>query len=54
MEQVKEQITREPHSGPHLLMPAFSTLNELIATKAMDYKLINYTPMDSIKAPMAV
>lgn len=54
MDQVKEQITREPHSGPHLLMPAFSTLNELIATKAMDYKLINYTPMDSISAPMAV
>jgi len=26
----------------------------LIATSPLDYKLINYTPMDSIKAPMAV
>ena len=53
-DQVKEQITREPQAGPNLLMPAFSTLDELIATKATDYKLINYTPMDSISAPMAV
>ena len=53
-DQVKQQIAREPQQGPCLLMPTFNTLDELIATKAMDYKLINYTPMDSIKAPMAV
>ena len=53
-DQVKEQITRKPQAGPNLLMPAFSTLDELISTKATDYKLINYNPMDSIKAPMAV
>ena len=54
LDQVNEQIAREPQAGPHLLMPAFDTLDELIATKATDYKLIDYTPMDSIKAPMAV
>jgi thymidylate synthase len=53
-EQVKEQIKRKPHTGPQLLMPAFNDLKSLIATSPFDYKLINYSPMDSIKAPMAV
>ena len=54
MEQVKQQLARTPMQEPHLLMPAFNTLTELLATKTSKYKLINYTPMDSIKAPMAV
>ena len=54
MEQVEQQIQREPRTGPHLLMPTFNTLEELLNTKTSDYKLINYDPMDSIKAPMAV
>ena len=54
LEQVTEQIQREPQNLPHLLMPAFSNINELLATNASDYKLINYDPMPSIKAPMAV
>ena len=54
MEQVKEQITRTPQSGPSLIMPTFSDLDELVKTTPDQYKLINYTPMDSIKAPMAV
>jgi thymidylate synthase len=53
-EQVNEQISRTPMDLPYLLMPAFNTLNELLATKTSDYKLINYNPMDSIPAPMAV
>ena len=53
-EQVKEQITRKPHAGPQLLMPEFDDLKSLIATSPFDYKLINYSPMESIKAPMAV
>lgn len=54
MDQVREQVKRYPVASPHLLMPAFNNLNELLATKTSMYKLINYTPMDSIKAPMAV
>ena len=53
-DQVSEQITRQPQELPHLLMPAFNDLNELLATKCSDYKLINYNPMPSISAPMAV
>ena len=53
-EAVNLQLTRTPDTGPHLLMPAFNTLKELTATKATDYKLLNYTPQESIKAPMAV
>jgi len=51
---VEQQLQREPHERPFLLMPAFSSLEELLNTRTSDYKLIGYTPMDSIKAPMAV
>ena len=54
MEQVKEQITREPRKGPTLEMPAFKDLEELVNTTPSQYKLVGYDPMDSIKAPMAV
>jgi len=54
MEQVREQITREPQKGPTLEMPRFSNLEELVNTTPSDYKLIGYDPMPSIKAPMAV
>lgn len=54
MEQVQEQITRKEREKPTLLMPAFSSLNELLNTKPSQYKLIGYDPMPSIKAPMAV
>ena len=54
IEQVTEQTQREPQDLPHLLMPAFNDINELLATKTSSYKLINYNPMPSIKAPMAV
>jgi thymidylate synthase len=54
MEQVKEQITREPRKGPTLEMPAFKDLEELVNTTPSQYKLVGYDPMESIKAPMAV
>ena len=53
-EQVKEQLQRKPHDLPDLIMPEFINITELLATSPSDYKLINYNPMDSIKAPMAV
>ena len=54
MEQVKQQLERIPMQGPTLEMPKFTTLEELLETVPSDYKLLNYNPMDSIKAPMAV
>jgi len=53
-EQVKQQLERTPMKGPTLDMPAFENIEELLKTKTSDFKLINYNPMDSIKAPMAV
>jgi thymidylate synthase len=35
-------------------MPIFADLDQIAKTKPNDYKLINYNPMDSIPAPMAV
>lgn len=51
---VKKQIMRTPRPGPVLQMPKFTNLAQLCCTKTEDYKLIEYYPMDSIKAPMAV
>ena len=53
-EQVKQQLKRTPMAGPTLEMPEFSNIAELLETATSDYKLLNYDPMDSIKAPMAV
>jgi thymidylate synthase len=52
--QVMEQVGRRPRKLPKLEMPAFNTLDELLETTTSDYKLLDYDPMDSIKAPMAV
>ena len=54
IEQVNEQVMRTPVAMPHLLMPAFNSLPDLLNTRTSEYKLINYNPMPSIKAPMAV
>ena len=54
MDQVKEQLERTPVKGPTLHMPTFSTLDELLSTTTSVYKLLDYNPMDSIKAPMAI
>jgi thymidylate synthase len=35
-------------------MPNFKNIENVIASKPKDFKLVNYKPMDSIKAPMAV
>jgi thymidylate synthase len=52
--QVHQQLTRREKTLPTLEMPKFSNIAELLETKPSDYKLLNYDPMDSIKAPMAV
>ena len=53
-EQVKEQVTRKPKTAATLEMPNFKSIESVIASKPTDFKLVNYEPMDSIKAPMAV
>jgi len=53
-DQVKEQLTRQPHTLPVLQMPEFHTLDQLLLTTVDQYVLHNYDPMPSIKAPMAV
>ena len=52
--QVTEQLIRKPQNLPNLQMPLFKNLDELLETKPIDYKLKNYNPLKSIKAPMAV
>tara|TARA_Y100000389_G_scaffold35956_1_gene30564 strand:- start:9646 stop:10512 length:867 start_codon:yes stop_codon:yes gene_type:complete len=52
--QVKEQIQRKPKTPPKLIMPKFKSIDSVIRLKPKDFQLKNYTPMDSIKAPMAV
>lgn len=54
MEQVKQQLERQPMALPTLEMPKFTTLKEMLTTTPSDYILQNYKPMDSIKAPMAI
>jgi thymidylate synthase len=54
MQQVAEQVSRQPQPLPTLKMPEFSTIGELINTGVADYELLDYQPMESIKAPMAV
>ena len=53
-EQAKEQITRSPKKAPTLEMPQFKNIKDVVSSKPKDFKLVNYSPMDSIKAPMAV
>ena len=54
MEQVNEQIKRVPVKGPTLWMPDFQQLGEVMEATPDQFKLLEYNPMDSIKAPMAV
>ena len=52
--QVAQQLKRKPQNLPTLQMPLFKNLDELLETKTSDYILENYSPLESIKAPMAV
>ena len=54
IEQVEQQIKRRSKKLPQLEMPAFGSLDRILETNVGDYKLLDYNPMDSIKAPMAV
>jgi thymidylate synthase len=53
-DQVKEQIKRAPKPAPTISIPKFSSIDDVVMIDPKEFKLNNYDPMDSIKAPMAV
>ena len=53
-EQVKEQIQRKPMQPPSLQIPKFNSIEEVLKSTPKDFRLVDYSPMESIKAPMAV
>ena len=52
--QVKKQVKRKPGKVPSLEIPNLNSIEDVLSSKPSDYRLINYKPMKSIKAPMAV
>ena len=55
IEQVKEQLRREPKELPKLIIKKnLKTLEDILSLEYEDIELINYNPHPSIKAPMAV
>lgn len=53
IDQMKEQLSREPRQLPKLILPEFETLEELLELTAKDFKLEGYDPHPFIKAPQA-
>lgn len=54
IEQVKEQLQRNPVRLPSLVLPVFCDIETLLNCKVTGFILVGYNPMPSIKAPMAV
>ena len=54
LNQVKQQIQRKPMQAPRLQIPKFKSIDDVLKSTPKDYRLIDYNPMESIKAPMAV
>lgn len=54
IEQVKTQLSREHRKLPTLVMPYFTSLEDVLETGVLDYKLEGYDPHPAITATMAV
>ena len=54
VDQVKEQLQREPFDLPKLILPKLNSLEDLSACSINDFKLEGYEHHPSIKAKMAV
>jgi len=39
---------------PSLQIPKFNSIEEVLKSAPKDFRLVDYSPMESIKAPMAV
>ena len=54
IEQVKEQLTREPKKLPKLMMPNLESINALNNFTVNDFVLEGYESHSALKAPMAI
>jgi len=54
IDQVKEQISREPFELPALVLPTINSLDDLKSFSIDDFKLENYQHHPAIKAKMAI
>ena len=54
IDQVKEQISREPLELPTLVLPTINSLDDLKSFSIYDFKLENYKHHPAIKAKMAI
>jgi thymidylate synthase len=54
VDQVKEQISREPFKAPKLILPELSSLEDLSSCSIDDFVLEEYKHHPAIKAKMAV
>lgn len=53
LDQIKEQLSREPRELPKLILPEFNNLEELLQLTGKDFVLEGYDPHSFIKAPQA-
>lgn len=53
LDQIKEQITREPYELPELVLPEFSSLEELLQCSPADFKLHGYTHHPKLTGAMS-
>jgi thymidylate synthase len=54
IDQVKLQLERPTMELPNIIMPSFTTLEELTTLPVDAFKLMGYNPHATIQAPMAV
>lgn len=54
LDQIRIQLERTPRPLPKLIMPEFSTLEQLLQTKPSEYLLDGYDPYPNIQMDMAV
>lgn len=54
IDAVKKQVKRKPRKMPTLEMPVATNMDRYTEMTVADFVLVDYDPMDSISAPMAV